>query len=245
MNNDLFEVNRIFESTEQTLTRVETTFVEVKFASRCDEQTRKRIESISPGKKKNDALSKLANFIRGQQPGSSIKRAVDIALSTDVELPIYEWLKKICKHAERLVSTEEKMIADGVVTEWKAENSDARVVGEYLYDITDSWKHYEEVMNGRNAGTKNVFLNLKKGNKTDFIRVINALYELGFFCDRLNAKITKQDVFKEFGKCVNVDLSDYQNLLSKSKKSCNNDGNSQQCIIFDAMKGTTMDKQKK
>lgn len=103
------------------------------------------------------------------------------------------------------------------------------------------------------AGTKkdeaeadsNVYLNLQKGNKIDFIRVINALYELGFFCNRLNAKITKQDVFKEFGKCVNVDLSDYQKNLSHAKHTVNNDGNSNQTRIFERMQQITNNQNEK
>ena len=89
-----------------------------------------------------------------------------------------------------------------------------------------------------------IYFTTRKGEKTDFIRIVNAMYELGFFTRKDEIKISKKDVFEEFGKLVNLDLADYQNLLSKANKGCNTDGNSQQNRIFERLKEVYMKKDK-
>ena len=84
--------------------------------------------------------------------------------------------------------------------------------------------------------TSSIYFTTKKGEKTDFIRIINSMYELGFFTGKDETKISKKCVFDEFGKLVNLDLTDYQNLLSKANKGCNADGNSQKDKIFERLK---------
>ena len=49
----------------------------------------------------------------------------------------------------------------------------------------------------------------KKGTKIDFIRVMNCLYELGFFTNDNGGRISKKEVMTALGKAVNVDLSTY------------------------------------
>lgn len=61
-----------------------------------------------------------------------------------------------------------------------------------------------------------VHLSTTRGTKIDFIRVLNCLYELGFFTDDKGGKISKKEVMTAVGKAVNVDLSEYQNDLSRS-----------------------------
>ncbi len=61
-----------------------------------------------------------------------------------------------------------------------------------------------------------VYLSTTRGTKIDFIRVVNSLYELGFFTDDKGGKISKKDVMIAVGKAVNVDLTEYQNDLSRS-----------------------------
>lgn len=92
--------------------------------------------------------------------------------------------------------------------------------------------------------TSPIYFTARKGEKTDFIRIINAMYELGFFKGKDETKISKKCVFEEFGKLVNLDLADYQNLLSKANKGCNADGNSQQNRIFERLKEISMTKDK-
>ncbi len=92
--------------------------------------------------------------------------------------------------------------------------------------------------------TSPIYFTARKGEKTDFIRIVNAMYELGFFTGKDETKISKKCVFEEFGKLVNLDLADYQNLLSKANKGCNADGNSQQNRIFERLKEVSMKKDK-
>lgn len=61
-----------------------------------------------------------------------------------------------------------------------------------------------------------VHLSTTRGTKIDFIRVVNCLYELGFFADDKGGKINKKDVMIALGKVVNVDLTEYNNDLSRS-----------------------------
>lgn len=65
------------------------------------------------------------------------------------------------------------------------------------------------------AGSK-VFLNSQKGKKLDLIRIINAMYELDFFKNESQNKITKKEVFETLGRFLNIDLSKFQNDLSRS-----------------------------
>ena len=60
-------------------------------------------------------------------------------------------------------------------------------------------------------------LKQKKGNKTNLVRVMNVLLEMGFFTDADGAKATKADFFQALGKLLNEDFKDYQNLLSTTK----------------------------
>lgn len=55
-----------------------------------------------------------------------------------------------------------------------------------------------------------------RGFKIDLIRVINALYMLGFFTGKDGKKVTKKEVFTAIGKAVNLDLSSYDSDLSRS-----------------------------
>lgn len=61
-----------------------------------------------------------------------------------------------------------------------------------------------------------VYLNQRKGTKLDFIRVVNILYELGFFTDKTGGKVAKKMVFTTLGNSLNMDLSAYDKDLSRS-----------------------------
>lgn len=61
-----------------------------------------------------------------------------------------------------------------------------------------------------------VHLSTARGTKIDFIRVANSLYELGFFTDDKGGRISKKEVMTALGKAVNIDLSTYDNDLSRS-----------------------------
>lgn len=61
-----------------------------------------------------------------------------------------------------------------------------------------------------------VYLCSDRGVKINIIRVLNALYELGFFVGAGGRKLTKKDFFVTMGKACNVDLSNYDKDLSRS-----------------------------
>lgn len=61
-----------------------------------------------------------------------------------------------------------------------------------------------------------IHLNKAIGKKIDFIRVMNSLYELGFFQNIHGGKITKKEFFTTIGNAVNVNLSNYDKDLSRS-----------------------------
>lgn len=74
----------------------------------------------------------------------------------------------------------------------------------------------EETVNDSFSVESPVHLCTTRGTKIDFIRVVNSLYELGFFTDDKGGRISKKDVMIAVGKAVNVDLTEYQNDLSRS-----------------------------
>lgn len=61
-----------------------------------------------------------------------------------------------------------------------------------------------------------IFLSKERGKRLDMIRVINSIFELGFFVDENGRKSNKKDVFVVFGHAMNVDLSNYSHDLSSS-----------------------------
>ena len=61
-----------------------------------------------------------------------------------------------------------------------------------------------------------VHLSTTRGTKIDIIRVINCLCELGFFTDDKGGRISKKEVMTTLGKALNIDLSTYDNDLSRS-----------------------------
>jgi len=78
----------------------------------------------------------------------------------------------------------------------------------------------EDCLKGEDAEVtevgSDVYLNTQRGVKIDFIRVVNALYELGFFKDAQGNKIAKGKVFSTLGHFVNMDLTNYDKDLSRS-----------------------------
>lgn len=84
-----------------------------------------------------------------------------------------------------------------------------------------------------------ICLSKKKGTKVNFIRVINCLYEMGFFKDKDDNKIDKQKVMETFGTLLNQDLSNYCKDLTATRSSSNSDGNSLTKIFHEML-----DKQK-
>ena len=61
-----------------------------------------------------------------------------------------------------------------------------------------------------------VFLNTRRGMKIDFIRVLNAMYEIGMFTGKNGEPVSKRDFMAAFGSAANIDLAKYDNDLSRS-----------------------------
>ena len=78
----------------------------------------------------------------------------------------------------------------------------------------------------------------RKGNKIDFIRIANAMYELGMVEHIGGGRLTKTDFFTALGRAFNIDLSGYAKDLSTSM---NGSDDGKQTQIFDAMKKKHMD----
>ena len=74
----------------------------------------------------------------------------------------------------------------------------------------------ESVTSVQETKESGIHLNKAIGKKIDFIRVMNSLYELGFFQNLQGGKITKKEFFTTIGYAVNVDLSNYDKDLSRS-----------------------------
>ena len=71
--------------------------------------------------------------------------------------------------------------------------------------------------NGEEKGAgSSVYLSPVRGKKIDFIRVVNVLYELGLFTDKVGVRCTKKEAFLAFGRAVNLDLSNYNKDLSRA-----------------------------
>lgn len=62
----------------------------------------------------------------------------------------------------------------------------------------------------------NVHLSDQRGTRIDIIRVLNTLYELGYFVGPNGSKLMKKDFFNAMGQALNMDFSHYYQDLSRS-----------------------------
>lgn len=74
----------------------------------------------------------------------------------------------------------------------------------------------EESLNDSFSLASPVRLSSARGTKIDFIRVLNTLYELGFFTDDKGGRISKKEVMTALGAAVGIDLTTYDSDLSRS-----------------------------
>lgn len=132
-------------------------------------------------------------------------------------------LSAICLYLDNLEfsSKEDKFITLSIVrnlfqTFSSQEQGTTHCLHEIERRISAIGIHVNETTGKDKAMTSRVFLNNQRGKKLDFIRVINALYELDFFKNESQNKISKKEVFETLGKFMNIDLSKYQNDLSRS-----------------------------
>jgi hypothetical protein len=76
-------------------------------------------------------------------------------------------------------------------------------------------------------------------SKIDYIRIINALYELRCFQNKDETYPNKIDVMTAFGNLINIDLSDFSNNINKAFNS--NVSIEQNIEIFDKLQKKTKD----
>ena len=88
------------------------------------------------------------------------------------------------------------------------------------------------------ASESPIALVARKGNKIDFIRIANAIYELGMVEHTGGGRLTKTDYFTALGRAFNIDLSGYAKDLSTSM---NGSDDGKQTQIFDDMKRKHME----
>lgn len=85
-----------------------------------------------------------------------------------------------------------------------------------IHDVTEPNITTGSVTSLQETKKSVIHLNKAIGKKIDFIRVMNSLYELGFFQNIHGGKITKKEFFTTIGNAVNVNLSNYDKDLSRS-----------------------------
>jgi hypothetical protein len=101
-----------------------------------------------------------------------------------------------------------------------------RLIDEYESDNASLDKCKKEILKfiaplNNAIGHKNEYsspisLSTERGKKIDLIRVVNSLYELGFFVSASGGKAKKKDTFNAIGKALNIDLNNYDKDLSRS-----------------------------
>lgn len=83
------------------------------------------------------------------------------------------------------------------------------------------------------ATQSKILLRQFKGNDVNFVRVIYALHQEGFFESENGGKPTLKDVFDAFGIAVNEGIEDYSAILSNNRKDNTPET---RAMVFDRLK---------
>ena len=97
----------------------------------------------------------------------------------------------------------------------------------------ESWKKEYEKEHGKRAAHKAVRLNAGAGRKLDFLRVLVALHEAGYFTDEVGGQIDRKDIFAAFGEVLGLDLDRANANLSEGLNHYNQEMRAE---IFDVLK---------
>ncbi|MET6999465.1 hypothetical protein [Chitinophaga defluvii] len=97
-------------------------------------------------------------------------------------------------------------------------------------------KQQQELKKMQNAYGGNLLLSSTKGVRIDFIRIINAMYEMRFFQDTNGQIPSKETVMTSIGGTLGVNLAKYDVDLSQA---LNNGSAESNVAIFEAMSKTT------
>lgn len=116
---------------------------------------------------------------------------------------------------------------------------------ETMYHIAISMLKRKMQKQEDNVSYSSNNLSDKKGSIINYLRIIDAMYEYGFFVTTTGERALKKDVIKAFGDIVNKKFSNPSDNLCKGGKSQNEDGNSQKGVIFDRLKEISISKNKK
>ena len=92
------------------------------------------------------------------------------------------------------------------------------------------------------ASKSKILLRQFKGNDVNFVRVIYALHEEGFFESEDGGKPTLKDVFSAFGIAINEDIDDFSATLSNNRV---NNTPETRAMVFDRLKETYLEYEKK
>lgn len=90
----------------------------------------------------------------------------------------------------------------------------------------ESWQKEYDKEHGKKVEHKPVRLNMGAGRKLDFLRIVLAMHEMGFFTDVAGGEVDRQDVFNAFGDALGMDferananLSEGMNHWSPDKRA--------------------------
>lgn len=92
------------------------------------------------------------------------------------------------------------------------------------------------------ASKSKILLRQFKGNDVNFVRVIYALHEEGFFESEEGGKPTLKDVFSAFGIAINEDIDDFSATLSNNRV---NNTPETRAMVFDRLKKAYLEYEKK
>jgi len=97
----------------------------------------------------------------------------------------------------------------------------------------ESWQKEYDKEHGKKAAHKPVKLNAGAGRKLDFLRVLVALHEAGYFTDAAGGQTDRKDVFAAFGDILEMDLDRANANLSEGLNHYNQEMRAE---IFDVLK---------
>ena len=97
----------------------------------------------------------------------------------------------------------------------------------------ESWQKECEKEHGKQAAHKLVKLNAGTGRKLDFLRVLVALHEAGYFTDEVGGQIDRKDVFAAFSEVLGLNLDRANANLSEGLNHYNQEMRAE---IFDVLK---------
>ena len=97
----------------------------------------------------------------------------------------------------------------------------------------ESWQNEYDKDHGKKAAHKPVKLKAGAGRELDFLRILVALHEAGYFTDEVGGQIDRKDVFAAFGEILDLDLDRANANLSEGLNHYNQEMRAE---TFDVLK---------